>query len=150
MADLIGTVTTDEIALTAATAKTVLQILAPANHRVKILGWSVFFDGTSVSAEPVQVELLRQTTAGTMSASSAEEKLDDSLAETLQVSATHTATAEPTAGGLLQAIEVHPQTGYEKLYPLFQEPIVGGGDRVGIRCTAPAGVNVRASITWEE
>ena len=149
MAAFQGQAVTAEIALTAATAKTVLQITAPTNHRGKILSWGVYFDGTSSSAEPVQVRLLRQTTAGTMSALTPT-KADNSLSETLLFTAQHTATAEPTAGDLLEAKEVHPQGGYEKIYSAGQEKIIGGGGRVGIECTAPAGVNVRAEIHFEE
>lgn len=149
MAAFQGQASTAEIALTAATAKTVLQLVAATNHRDKILGWGVFFDGTSTTAEPVQVRLLRQTTAGTMSALTPT-KRDDSIADTLLTTAQHTATAEPTAGDVLEALEVHPQQGYQVFYPLGAEPIIGGGDRVGIECTAPASVNVRATIIFEE
>lgn len=149
MAAFLGIAQQAEVALTAATQKTVVQIVAAANHRVKILGWGVFFDGISTTAEPVQAVLQRQSTAGTSSALTPV-KLDDSLAETLQTTARHTATVEPTSGDVVDAIEVHPQQGYEKLLPLGQEIICGGGDRIGIRCTAPAGVNVRAKIIFEE
>lgn len=149
MAAFLGIAQTAEVALAAATAKTVVQITAPSNHRVKVVGWGVFFDGTSATAEPVQVTLSRQSSAGTMT-SLTPVPLDDSLAETLQVTAQHTATAEPTTGATVGAIECHPQGGYEKIFPFSQEPICGGGDRIGIVCTAPAVVNVRAFITFEE
>jgi len=149
MAAFQGIAQTAEVALVAATAKTVVQIVAPANHRVRVLGWGVFFDGVSVTAEPVQVILARQSTAGTMSALTPV-PLDDSLAETLQVTAQHTATVEPTTGVTVDVAEVHPQQGYEIMYPLGEQPVVGGGDRVGIICTAPAVVNVRAKIRFEE
>ena len=150
MSAFIGLATTAEIALTAATAKTVLQLVAAANHRVKLQAWGVYFDGTSSSAEPVQVELKRQTTAGTMSALTPT-KADDSIADTLLTTAQHTATgAEPTAGDLLKRVEVHPQGGYEEQCPYGQEYIMGGGDRLGIVCTAPAGVNVVAWTRFEE
>lgn len=149
MAAFLGQATTAEIALTAAAAKTVLQLVAAANHRVKLLGWSAMFDGTSTTAEPVQYRVLRQTTAGTMTALTPT-KRDDSIADTLLTTAQHTATAEPTAGDLLEAGEIHPQGGYEVFYPFGQEIIVGGGDRVGLELTAPAGVNVRAKFIFEE
>lgn len=149
MAALQGIAQTAEVALSAATAKTVLQLVAAANHRVKILRWGVFFDSVTPTAEPVQVELARQTTAGTMSANTPT-KLDDSLAESLQTTAQDNATAEPTKGDVLDVVEVHPQQGYEIIYPLGQEPIIGGGDRAGLICTAPATVNVRAKIIFEE
>lgn len=150
MAAFLGIAQTAEVALVAATAKTALQLVAAANHRVKVLGWGVFFDATSVTAEPVQVILVRQTSAGTMTANTPR-KLDDSLAETLQTTARDNATVEPTTGSeIVDVAEVHPQAGYEIRYPLGEQPIIGGGDRLGIVCTAPAGVNVRAKIVFEE
>lgn len=149
MAAFQGIAQTPEVALTAETAETVLQLAAPSNHRVKVLRWAVFFDGTSGSAAPVEVILVRQTTAGTMTALTPK-KLDDSLSETLQTSAQHTATAEPTATDVVDMIEVHPQSGFEIIFPLGQEVIIGGGDRLGIKCTAPAAVNVRAKMVFEE
>jgi hypothetical protein len=126
---------TAEILLTAATIRTVLQVLAPTNIRVKVKRWGVFFDGVSVTGEPVQVELLRQTTAGTMSALTLVKKLNLG-SETIQTTATHSATStEPTASDIYDAKEVHPQQGYEYIFPLG---------------TAPANVNVRAVIELEE
>ena len=149
MAALNGIAQTAEVALSAAVTRTVMQVVAPTNHRVKLLGWGVFFDGISANAEPVQVRLLRQTTAGTMSALTPV-KMDGSLAETLLVTALHSASAEPTAGDVVDIIECHPQGGYEKIFPLGQEVVIQGGGRLGIECTAPAGVNVRAKMMFEE
>lgn len=148
MADQICIAQTSEVALSAATAKTVVQIVAATNVRVRVLGWGVFFDGVSTTAEPVQVRLLRQTSAGTMS-SLTPTKLGTG-SETVQTTAQHTATAEPTAGDVLDICECHPQSGYEKLYPIGYFPILPGGGRVGIEVTAPATVNVRAKIIFEE
>jgi len=148
MSDIIGVANTAEVALTAATAKTVLQIVAASNHKIKILEWGVYFDGVSVTAEPVQVRLLRQSTAGTMSSLTPVKRSTDS--EALQTTAQHTATGEPTPGDVLEVKEIHPQSGYEKIFPMGQEIKVPGGGRIGIECTAPAGVNVRAQIAFEE
>ena len=148
MAAVIGVATTAEVALSGATAKTVLQLVAASNHCVKVKSWGVFFDGVSVTAEPVQVRLLRQTDAGTMSALTPVEKTITGV--TLQTTAQHTATAEPTAGNVLAAREVHPQSGYQEIFPAGDEIIIGSAGRLGIECTAPAGVNVRAEITFEE
>lgn len=148
MADLFGSAVTAEIALSAATAKTILQLIAPTNHRVKILGWGVSFDGTSASAEPVVVRLLRQTTAGTVT--SLTPKQTRTAAETIQSTASHTATAEPTAGDVLDIQNVHPQGSH--FWPMTpgQEIVVGGGGRIGIECTAPANVNVIGKMFFEE
>ena len=150
MADLQFTVKpTVEVALAAATAKTVLQVKAPANQRVKIKGWGVFFDGTGVSAEPINVKLVRQSTAGTMT-SVTPARCDDSLPETIQSTGSVNASAEPTSGEVLQFRNVHPQSGYEHLYGIGDEDKIKGGGYVGIVCDAPAVVNVIPWIKCEE
>ena len=149
MARFFVSASTPEVALVSGTAKTVLQVGTPANQRDPIIRWGVFFDGQNVADEPVQIRLLRQTTSGTMTTLGVE-KLDGSLSETPQTIAQYNASAEPTAGDVLDVVEVHPQTGYEMIYPLMQEPIIQGGGRVGIECQASAAVNVRAKITAEE
>ena len=141
-------VTTAEIALTAATAKTVLQIVAAANHRIHIQSWGFWFDGVSTTAEPVQARLLKQTTAGTMSAATPVKV--GTYDETLQVTAQHTATAEPTASDVYAVKEIHPQQGYQEIRPLGREWIIPGGTRLGLELTAPATVNVRVEIEGEE
>lgn len=149
MARIRTTTTTEgEIALTAATAKTILQVVAPTNQRLALCGFSVSFDGTSSAAEPVQVEILRQTTAGTMS--SATPCMDGVGSETVQTTAQKTATAEPTAGNILRRYDIHPQTGLAVAFGPDEEILIPGGGRLGIRCTAPASVNVTGYITVEE
>ncbi len=148
MAALNGVALTSEVALVAATPKTVIQLIAASNHRVRVLGWGVFFDGVSATAEPVQVRLLRQSTAGTMSALTPVEM--HPADETMQTTASYGASAEPTAGDVLDCIECHPQGGYEKWFPPGYEVIVPGSGRLGLELTAPAGVNVRAKFFFEE
>jgi hypothetical protein len=70
--------------------------------------------------------------------------------EAVQATASHTATAEPTAGDVLDVVEVHPQSGFDCLLPPDLAIDVPGGGRLGIECTAPAGVNVRAKFWHEE
>jgi len=135
--------------VTGTSAKTLVQVVAPTNQRVAILGWGIYFDATSVTAEPIQVELLRQTTAGTMS-SLTPRKVDSDVGTAIQSTAQHTSTAEPTAGDILQSLEVHPQSGYECVFPLGQEFVVPGGGRVGLRVTAPATANARVFMRCEE
>ena len=149
MANFIGVLQTTEIALAASTVKTVLQLTAPANHRLRLLRMKVSFDGISPTAEPAQVRLLRQTSAGTMSSLNPV-KQDNSLAEALLSTGASNATAEPTAGDVLDSVEVHPQSGYEVIYPYGQEPMVGGSGRLGIDIQCPSVVNVRALLVYEE
>ena len=149
MAAFIGMAQCAANALVAATQETLIQIVAAANHRVKVLEWGIFFDDSDVDAVPVAVVLQRQSDAGTSGANTPT-KNDDSLAETLLTTARDACTVEPTSGDVVDMILCHPQTGFVRQYRVGEEVIVGGGDRVGVRATAPAGVNARAYIRFEE
>ncbi len=136
-------------ALSAATPLTVAQLRAAANQRVKVLGYGFYFDGTLNSAQPVQIVVQRQTTAGT--ATTATPKLvEKELTEVIQTGAGITFTVEPTAGDVLKTFTVQPQLGYEYLAPLGQEDILQGGGYMGFTITAPATVNVRGYVKFEE
>ena len=151
MAGLRAVATTEgEIALAAGTAKTILQLVAPTNQRLRLTGFGVFFDGVSSTAEPVQVELLTQTSAGTSSAGTPV-KDGDPGSETLQGTSRITITAEPTAGNVLRRYEIHPQGGgLERVLSYDEQINIPGGTRLGIRCTAPATVNATGHMTYEE
>ena len=150
MARLNVVVTTEgEITLGAGTAKTILQAVAPTNQRLALKGFSVSFDGTSATAEPVQVDLVKQTDAGTSTAATPV-KEGTLGSETVQMTARKNATVEPTTTDVVRRYEVHPQSGREVRFGLDDEIILAGGTRMGIRCTAPAGVNVLGHMTLEE
>ncbi len=148
MAAVRGAAVTAEIA-TGTSAKTILQLVAASNHRVLIGELSLSFKGTSNTASPIKVRVLRQTTAGTMSALTPV-KMNSGDDETLQTTAQHTATAEPTASDVLLAEEVHPQTGYTWQAPFGRELAIAGGGRLGIEVTAGADVNCIARAIFEE
>lgn len=150
MAAFIGILQTAEIAFSAGLAKTIIQLTAPTNHRVKLLRWKISFDGVSPTEAPVQVRLLRQTSAGVMNSLNPV-KQDDSISDTLLCTGSSGyGSTEPSASDVLDNVEVHPQSGYEVIYPYGMEVIVGGGDRIGIEVNAPAAVNGRAVVVFEE
>jgi len=136
-------------ALTGGTARTPVVVTAPANQRLKILGYGFFFDGTSNSAQPVQVQLGRASAAGTSTGATPYPQEED-LAETFQATWGVDCTAEPTYTHMLKTITVHPQLGYEYLAPAGQEIIVKGGGIFGVQALAPATVNMRGYILYEE
>lgn len=139
-----------EVALSAGVAKTVLQITAPTNQRVRIVGFGVFFDGAVPNSEPVIVKLVRQSNAGTMSALTLVKTGPVAGSETLQTTGSHTATVEPTTTDTVDVFEVHPQAGIEKLFPLGRELVIAGGARLGLVITAPSAVNCLPKIFGEE
>lgn len=129
---------------------TLIQLIAAANHAVKIVAFGVFYKGTSNTDAPHSVDLARQSDAGTMS-SATPVKGDDSVADTLDTTAQHTATAEPTTGDVLAIAAVHPQTGYHWTADDRAPLIIGAGDRIGLRVVSPAASQtVDAYIVFEE
>jgi hypothetical protein len=148
MAGILASAQTAEVE-TGTSLKTILQIIAAANHRIKIKEISVSFTGTSNTAAPILVQVCRNTDAGTLS-SLTPQKLNPADDETLQTTAAHTATAEPTIGVEVMGENVHPQGGFVWQAPFGGEIQVIGGARLGIAVTAAASVNCKARFVFEE
>ncbi|MFQ5410227.1 MAG: hypothetical protein ACE5FI_17590 [Anaerolineales bacterium] len=148
MAGILAVAQTAEVA-TGTAKKTLMQLVAAANHRVLIKEISISFDGTSNTAAPIIVQVLRQTTAGTMSALTPV-AIDEAIDETLQTTAQHTATVEPTGAIEVMGEQVHPQGGYTWQAPFGGEIVVIGGNRLGIAVTAGADVNAKVRVVFEE
>lgn len=151
MGEVYSITTEAEEGLAAATAETLLQLRGLTTVRAKIVAWGVSFDGVSATAEPVQVRLLFQTTDGT--ATGATEVAINPASPTAVVTGFHSFTVEPTAGGVIEHYQVHPQGGcLVREYPPGREPVVdkATSSRIGIEVTAPATVNAVAWLQWEE
>jgi len=133
MAALLLHVSSGEVAI--ANGKTLLQIVAATNDRLRIQGWGVAIKGTSATDPPVLMQVVRQSTAGTMTAGTVAKK-NDADPETVQTTAQVNATVEPTTGVVVESFEVHPQTGYRVFYPMGQEIIVPNGERLGFKATS--------------
>lgn len=134
---------------TGTSLKTLIQIVAASHHAVKIDEISISFQGTSNTASPILVQVARQSDAGTTSALTPVKDPDD-WDETMQTTARHTATAEPTTGDVLIEEYVHPQAGFSWQARFGNEIKIGGGDRLGILVTAGATVSAAARVCGEE
>ena len=154
MAGIIGTFVIPKLSMTAATAKTVLQVIAPTNQRLKVLEITVYFDSTSTTPGSARVRLLRQTTAGTVTAISPV-AWENELTESLQATGGSNASAEPTnagAGAVVMDEAVPITSGFIYPFPQGQELFVGGGTRLGIEVTTPTGttINCYGHVKYEE
>jgi hypothetical protein len=138
------------ISLTGGSPKTMIQAIAPTNQVVTVKGFQLSFDGATSTATPATVQLLRQTTAGTVT-SATPRKLDSGRAETIQSTAGINATSEPTSGEVIFT-EFIPVYGGNKtvFFPSNLLPIIPGGTRLGLRVTSPANVNCSATMLLEE
>jgi len=158
MAALQGYIDIPSTSLTGGTGLTVLEIVAPANQRVKVLAYGFYFDGTSNSAVPVQAIIARPTAAGTYT-SILPVPVEGECTETFQATynykntgtePTYTAPSSGASGNILKTFTIHPQLGYEYLAPLGQEDIIKGGGVLAVQFTAQAGVDVRGYVKIEE
>lgn len=141
--------TSAEVALSAATEKTILQIVAPTNTILAIQGFDISFDGISNTAEPVMVKLVRTTTAGTGTSRTPLATKDRSTA--LAATGTENHTVEGTNGNIVRIFHVHPQAGALNPFPLTDAEVeVPGAGRLALKVTAPATVNCLATIYGEE
>lgn len=152
MAGIYSITTEAEEAATTA-AETILALVGVATKRAKIVEWSIAFDSTSPTAEPVRVRLVRITADdGTRSTTVSEEAWDPAEPAAGCVGR-HSYTAEPTkaATPIFETL-VHPQGGIFVQYPLGREIVLAADatDGVAIEVLAPAGVNCTAHIAWEE
>lgn len=138
------------VALSAATAKCIIGVKAHANSGLMVMGFRVAFDGVTASAVPVLIELGYCTWAtnspGTNSTSTtARQRTGRSL--TAGFTAGKTWTTEPTVITVLDEWLLTPNSGTVILdTPLGTEPDSALAEGFVIRCTAPATVNVRASM----
>lgn len=152
MAGLLCNVTSGEVALVAATAKTVLQIKAAANQRVLLRSLKIMGKAAAGGTDtPVKVRFTRSTANfGTLTAATPN-KANPSNAETIQTTCGSNATVEPTTptdGGVMY--EISPQSGVIEFYPPGLELHVPGGNALNIECTSAATPTLTITATFEE
>lgn len=143
--------TNGDVALSAATAKTILSVINASNGLIRITEMGVSFDGTSSTAEPVTVELMSSTEAGAGTATAHTIVQLRGPTRTVQATAKRAFTAEPTALTVLKRWLVHPQSGIVIQFPLGREPEqVTTARALVLRCTAPATLNAQGYLEFEE
>ena len=150
MANSMYSITVDGIALTAGTAKTVLEVGTGSISRACIIAWWAEFDGATSTAVPVKIEAQRASAAVTTATSLTAEKWD--TADGGPASTTkHTTTTE--GAGTLNGGEIHrchPQSGIFREYPLGRELVVPVSAFWRLRITAAAAVNVTVGCIFFE
>jgi len=146
--------TAGALALTGATAKTILSVISAANAINRITAFSVSFDGVTATAVPVLVELCysTQATAGTPTGGTFTPTQIRGATRTCQATGSRNYSAEPTVITTYLPFLVPAFMGSLTLqFPLGREPEqIVTADALLLRCTAPAAVNVRGWIEFEE
>lgn len=136
-------------ALAAAAVETLIQGVASSSKGVELVRWAVSFNGSSVSEQPVRVDLLRVSSAGTSSAF-APIKLDPTSDSALMTART-SHTAEPTPGDVIETHYVTPAGGLLYIQYAPDERVkVPASTRLGIRVLSPSAVNASALLIFNE
>lgn len=140
------------IALSAATAKTILNVIAASNSLVRITEMSVSFDGATATATPVTVELCKSTQGAAGTSTSHTIAQVRGPTRTVQATAARNYTAEPTTLTVLKRWLVPAFNGLLVIqFPLGREPEqVTSANGLCLRCTAPATVNAQGYLEFEE
>ncbi len=149
MARLNGSAASEATSIVATVAKTVIQLVAPANQILALTGYGFGGRGITNTEQPGLVEFMRQTTAGTASSLTARKK-QPSRAETLQGAAQEDFTVEPTTTDKVRHHTIHPQTDLEIRDGFGNEMEVEGGGRLGMRATFADVQTVDNYIDFEE
>jgi hypothetical protein len=148
--------TTAAVALTAATAKTCLMVITPAQFGGDLKKLRIGFDGTTSTAVPVLWEIVRSTnatnstpgTANTTETANIQQVYGRSI--TTGFTAFSASTSEPTVLTVLDANYLTP-TGGLLVYdiPLGDTLEWDASAGMGVRLTAPATVNARIGMIVE-
>ena len=146
------------VALSAATAKTCLMILAPSTISGQLVEVSVTFDGVTATNTPVLVELVKSSNAtnstpgtGNTSVTPVQVRGDGNtngagLAPLFTAFAA--ATSEPTVLTVVKRWLVPPTSGLLYQAPLGRETAIVPSSGLGLRLNAPQTVNVRCGMEF--
>lgn len=145
------TVASGSVALAAATAKTILNVIAPAQFGIDLRSLELAFDGVTAANTPVLVEICSSTqaTAGTAGTTPT---VNQGYGRAITAGFTAAAgyTAEPTVLTALDAFTLSPNGGLViRDWPLgegFDQDVSKG---LAIRLTAAQVVNARATMKFE-
>lgn len=143
-----------DVALTAATAKSVLGVRAGASFGLELLMASIAFDASGSSAptnEPILVELCTCTFATNAPGTASTSETPDQWAGRVLTHGTTAAsnwTTEPTVLTPIDEFLIHGQQGMKEFFPLGQEPDTALNDGFVLRVTSPAAVNCRPAFRF--
>lgn len=148
--------TSSAVALSASTAKTALMVICPSSFGIDLKKFRVSFDGVTASAAPVLVELVTSTNASNSTPGTGNTSETGNIVQvygraiTTGFTAFSASTSEPTVLSVMESFLLTPAGGvlfYD--FPLgdtIDTPVSTG---LGIRLTAGATVNARASMYFE-
>jgi len=136
------------VLLTAATAKTVVSVIAPAQFGVDLVGFRLGFDGVTAANTPVVIEVVTWTTDGTGTGGTVVQAYGRAI--TAGFTSKYAYTVEPTTPTLVDRYSLTPNGGaivYD--YPRDRTPDTAVSNLIGLRLTAAQGVSCNATMIFE-
>ena len=140
-------------ALSAATARTIINVIPATGRLLSLVEFAVSFDGVTASAVPVLIELCVSTQATTGTSTAGTLTQLRGRPTTVGATAGINYTAEPTVLTTVKQWLVTPYGGTLVVQaPFGREPEADNtvNKGVALRLTAPAAVNARAYIEFEQ
>ena len=152
MAGLYGSACSGLVNVVGGTPVTVLQLIAPAQQRLRITQYEIQFDGVNSANTPATIQIMRQT-GGTFGTSITPKKRNENSAtgETLQATAKTAQSVAPTAGDIIHDWFGPVFGGFLVVpCPPGQEDYVQGGGILGVYINAAQTVDVKVTVLYEE
>ena len=141
------------VALSAATAKTVLCVLTPAQFGADLLGYEISFDGVTATNAPVLVEICTSTAAtnSTPGTNNTTGTVNQVAGRSITAGFTgfYASTSEPTVLTPVYRYTITPNGGtivYD--FPADRSPDCAVSAGFALRLTAPATVNANATFKF--
>lgn len=139
-----------QVALVAATAKSILAVIAPAQFGIDLRSVEIGFDGVTASNAPVLVEICSSTQAAAGTSTGGTVNQVYGRAITAGFTSQKNYSAEPTVLTTIDEFSLSPNAGLIiRDWPLGEGFDQDVSKAFIIRCTAPAGVNARATMKFE-
>ena len=142
-------VTTGTIAFAAATAKTVVELIAPATQPGRLYFAEVSFDG-SASGAGVKVELVRFTATGTGTAYVPLRANGEGQNKAGLITAKVNDTVEPTGATPARTSFVPLSALNPPMWSLGREFYIPTSTILGVRVTSPVAINGAVNLEYEE
>lgn len=142
-------VTVSGLSLSAATAKTAIELATGATIDNVWIGFDVSFNGVTATNVPVLLELISSTATGTGTAYTPN-RIGANQGRAALTTAKHSLSAEGASPTVLASWYVPPTSGFSYLFPLgreFGQPVSAFR---GIRLTAPNAVSAAVNLWFEE
>ena len=145
----------EQISITGGTPLYTIGLIASTNVVVKVLEFSISFDGSTSSNTPAQIQFSQCTfttlAPGTASTSTTPAKKDTGRAETFLLTAATTWTSTPTTTTRQWGINVGVFNGlYHYIHPFSSPWIAIGGKGCVVKISAANTVNANGKMSGEE